>query len=148
MPYMKLTSPALPDGATKFDSFFEAKRYSIPLVWSQVPGAASYALLEVDLSVTPPKIYWMITYIPSSTLCLPENVKNRPLEASMIQQKNDFNVYGYSPFAALRHTYYFNIYALNNQLTNVTIGDTNKLQDFLSAIEPYVIDSAFLKCIA
>lgn len=147
---MKFSTPALPNGATTLDSFFATKRFSLPVIWTPVQGAASYALLMVDQSSDPvtPTIYWMITYIPPDINMLPENVKNRQQEAGMIQQKNDFDVYGYTTFQNLKHNYVFNIYALNQQVLNPVINPDTRLADFLSAIEPYVIDSAYFKCVA
>ena len=92
------------------------------LMWNDVPGAVSYAIIveDPDAPREEPFVHWMIWNIPETVTELPEGIPNEvavsdPVGA--VQGRNDAGTYGWCgpkpPPGHGVHRYYFQIFALD-----------------------------------
>ena len=86
---------------------------SVPLSWSTVTSAQSYAGVMTDTSIN--LIHWVIWDIPASVLALPEGVPNVALPPSGKQTTSyDAATFGYlGPCPPSTHTYRFELFGLD-----------------------------------
>ncbi|MCY0860270.1 MAG: YbhB/YbcL family Raf kinase inhibitor-like protein [Sulfolobaceae archaeon] len=131
---MNVRSSAFKDGD------FIPKKYtcdgndiSPPLEWDSVQGAKSYAIIVEDPDAPGGTfIHWVIYNIHQNSL--PENVEKKEESKFGIQGINDFEEIGYGgpcpPRTHPPHRYYFNVYALTEDLpkkSRVTADELKKM---------------------
>ena len=89
------------------------------LSWNTVPAGTQSIALIVDDPDAPGKtwVHWVIYNIPANSSGLPGAVpKNKTLDDSSLQGKNDFGRIGYNgpcPPPGKPHRYFFKVYALD-----------------------------------
>ena len=116
-----LTSTAFVDGGT-FPVRYTcadpttAGRVSIPLAWSAIPGARSYAVVMTDTSID--LIHWVLWDIGEATLALDEGVANvaRPPTPAGASQTTSYDgvTFGYrGPCPPSTHRYRFVVSGLD-----------------------------------
>lgn len=111
-----LTSTAFSDGGTiPVRHACAGMNLSVPLAWSAIPTAQSYAVVMTD--ATNNLLHWVIWDIPSSTLSLPEGtakLAQPPIPAGARQVLSyDGSTYGYlGPCPPVTHVYRFELFGL------------------------------------
>ena len=129
------------------------KDLSPDLSWKPIKGAESYVILAFDPDAPSGTwFHWIVPYIPSTITKVPilPARENKILEVrgeKLVQGKNSWGKYGYGgpcPSPGKPHRYYFVVYALDKRMENSNV---NKVQSFLTQIQPHVIGYGHLKAI-
>jgi Raf kinase inhibitor-like YbhB/YbcL family protein len=121
---LRVTSPAFNPGGAMDEEFTQnGENMSPPLEWSKGPiGTRSYVVIAEDASVNRPEpiVHWVVYNIPSVVSRLPRDM---PMDATLPngaqQGKTVSGSPGYvgpQPPAGQRHTYHFQVFALNATL--------------------------------
>ncbi|BCS91744.1 YbhB/YbcL family Raf kinase inhibitor-like protein [Metallosphaera javensis (ex Sakai et al. 2022)] len=119
----------------------EGKDVSPPLKWEKVPGAVTYAIIVEDPDAPGGTfIHWVIYDVKNNEL--PEGVEKREKTQYGLQGVNDFGRIGYNgpcpPKGHGYHRYYFNVYALNTELSLRALKRVSA-EDLRDAMEGHVI---------
>jgi Raf kinase inhibitor-like YbhB/YbcL family protein len=119
----------------------EGDDVSPPLAWSDAPaGTKSYALIVDDPDAPDPKapktvwVHWVLYDIPASANALPEAVTPSALPSGTRQGANDWKRPGYGgPCPPIgRHRYFFKLYALDTELTDLGQPTKSKLEQAMN----------------
>lgn len=115
---MQLTSPAFTDGSPLPDTYtFRGEGISPPLNISGVPGGTQSLVVIVHDPDAPSGdfTHWTVWNISATTTVIKENT----LPTGATQGLNDANTIGYTPPAppSGTHRYFFDVYALNRELS-------------------------------
>jgi len=122
-----------PNGAIPKKYTCEGDDVSPPLSWSNPPpGTKAYALIVDDPDAPDPKapqtiwVHWVLYNVPASATALPEGVAPKALPPGTRQGVNDWKRTGYrGPCPPVgRHRYFFKLYALDTELSD--LGEANK----------------------
>ena len=122
-----------PNGAIPKKYTCEGDDVSPPLSWSNPPkGTKAYALIVDDPDAPDPKapqtiwVHWVLYNLPASATALPEGVALKSLPPGTRQGVNDWKRTGYrGPCPPVgRHRYFFKLYALDTELSD--LGEANK----------------------
>jgi len=129
MPF-KISSPAFaPNGSIPSQYTCEGADLSPPLEWTGAPdGTRSFALIVDDPDAPDPAkpqrvyVHWVAYNIPASTTKLPENAAKTGLPRGAMHGTNDWGKQTYGgPCPPIgRHRYFFKLYELDNELTNLS----------------------------
>ena len=124
-----LTSTAFADGGTiSARHSCAGMNLSVPLEWSAIPAAQSYAVVMTDTANS--LLHWVIWDIPSSRLALPEGVEKvaQPTVPAGAKQVRSYDgsTYGYlGPCPPATHVYRFELFGLDvTMLPGVTTTST------------------------
>lgn len=134
-----------PDGrlADRHSAYHE--NLSPPLTWTDIAGAESYALIveDPDAPMEKPYVHWMIWNIPAGAGGLPEGVPQAQYidpPHPIIQGRNDDGDYGWfgprPPVGHGVHRYYFQVFALDQQLE---VGPDTPLHELLNILKGHTI---------
>ena len=145
---IKVTSPAFQAGGPIPSKYTcEGQDISPPLAWSGAPAATkSFALIVDDPDAPDPAkpqrvyVHWVVYNISGTTTSLPENASKTGLPKSAVQGKNDWGKPQYGgPCPPIgRHRYFFKLYALDAELTELSAPTK---ADVERAMKGHVIDS-------
>ncbi|QKQ99606.1 YbhB/YbcL family Raf kinase inhibitor-like protein [Metallosphaera tengchongensis] len=119
----------------------EGKDVSPPLKWERVPSAITYAIIVEDPDAPGGTfIHWVMYNIKMNEI--PEGVEKKDKTSYGYQGVNDFNRVGYNgpcpPKGHGFHRYYFNVYALNTELS-IKSGKKVTADDLRDMMEGHVI---------
>ncbi|NON61898.1 YbhB/YbcL family Raf kinase inhibitor-like protein [Acidianus sp. RZ1] len=122
----------------------DGEDYSPSLSWNKVSNASSYAIIVEDPDAPGGVfIHWIIYNIKENSL--PENVPKKEKTDFGIQGINDFDNIGYNGPCPPRghgfHRYYFNVYALSQDIPSSSKITAKELKEKMAKI---VIDSGSL----
>jgi Raf kinase inhibitor-like YbhB/YbcL family protein len=140
---MKLTSPAFAEGeliAPKYTC--DGEDVSPPLEWEDIPGGTKSLALIVDDPDAPSGLFvhWLLYGITSSEKGLTEGVGIEQSSAGGARQgKNGFGNVGYGgpcPPSGT-HRYYFHLYALDSDLSNLRSGASR--QELDSSMQGHIL---------
>lgn len=147
----QLTSSAFSDNGkipTKYTC--EGHDLSPPLQWSDGPaGTKSFALIVDDPDAPDPAapkmvyVHWVVIKIPPGVTSLAENAAMSGLPAGADQGGNDFGnqTYGGPCPPIGRHRYFFKLYALDTDLSNLK---NVKKADVEKAMQGHILAQAQL----
>ncbi len=148
---LKVTSSAFQQGGSIPSQYTcEGKDISPPLAWSGIPSnAKSIALIVDDPDAPDPAkpqrvyVHWVVYNIPSGTSSLSENASKSGMPKGSVQGKNDWGKAEYGgPCPPIgRHRYFFELYALDTELTGLS-GATKA--DVERTMKGHVVDSGEL----
>ncbi len=116
---------------------------SLPLFWSNVQGAKSYAILMYDTNpVAHNFIHWAVINIPSKASGIPEGASGTSARPKGCKElTNNFGTKGYGgpqpPVGTGKHIYVIKVFALNTD--TITISGSVNYQAFMSAIDGKII---------
>lgn len=122
-----------PNGAIPKKYTCEGDDVSPPLSWADPPpGTKSLALIVDDPDAPDPKapqtiwVHWVLYNLPASATALPEGIAPKALPPGTRQGVNDWKRTGYrGPCPPIgRHRYFFKLYALDSELSD--LGETTK----------------------
>lgn len=128
----------------------DGKDISPPLNWTEVPSAAKSLVLIVDDPDAPdpaaPKmtwIHWLLYNLPAKNAEMPEAAGNSEPQPGVLQGLNSWSRTGYGgPCPPIgRHRYFFKLYALDTELTDLGHPDVDKLQ---AAMKGHVLEESIL----
>jgi Raf kinase inhibitor-like YbhB/YbcL family protein len=123
---------------------------SVPLTWSTVKGARSYAIIAEDPDAKPitPFVHWVAWNIPAEVTSLPEGLQEQDrltLPEGLMQGRNSRNTVGYfgpqPPVGDSPHRYAFQVLALDTTLELPVGADRDQ---FLAAAQGHVIGKGAL----
>lgn len=144
---MKLESSVFANEGTVPSKYTcDGQDMSPPLAWSGAPGGTkSFALIADDPDAPMGTwVHWVVWNIPPSATALPEGVpSDRRLDDGMRQGISDFKRAGYGgpcPPGGV-HRYYFNLYALD---TEISLGDTAGKKELEAAMKGHILADAQL----
>jgi Raf kinase inhibitor-like YbhB/YbcL family protein len=118
---------------------------SVPLTWSAVKGARSYAIIAEDPDAKPitPFVHWVAWNIPAEVTSLPEGLQEQErltLPEGLMQGRNSRNSVGYfgpqPPVGDPPHRYAFQVLALDTVLDLPAGSDRDQ---FLAAAQGHII---------
>ena len=139
-----------PNGAIPKKYTCEGDDVSPPLSWSNPPkGTKAYALIVDDPDAPDPKapqtiwVHWVLYNLPASATALPEGVAPKALPTGTRQGVNDWKRTGYrGPCPPVgRHRYFFKLYALDTELSDLGEANKSKLEQ---AMRGHVLATAEL----
>jgi Raf kinase inhibitor-like YbhB/YbcL family protein len=132
---MKVTSSAFTDGALIAPKYTcDGEDVSPPLEWMDVPDGTKSLALILDDPDAPSGVFvhWLVYGIPSGEKELVEGAGNeKTLTGGARQGKNNFGKVGYGgpcPPSGTHH-YYFHLYALDDDLSNLRAGASRQELD-------------------
>jgi Raf kinase inhibitor-like YbhB/YbcL family protein len=144
----KITSTAFqPGGSIPSKYTCDDRDVSPPLAWSGAPpGTKTFALIVDDPDAPDPAkpqrvyVHWVIYNLPATTTALPENASKKGLSTGAVQGKNDWGKAEYGgPCPPIgRHRYFFKLYALDTELTGLSLPTK---ADVERAMKGHVLDS-------
>jgi hypothetical protein len=127
---LKLTSSAFTQGGAIPSRYTcEGDDTSPPLAWSGATGKGkSFALIVDDPDAPDPAkpqrvyVHWVVYNIPASATSFAENASKSGMPSGTVQGKNDWGKQEYGgPCPPIgRHRYFFKLYELDNELTNLS----------------------------
>ncbi len=145
---MEVTTPAFPNGGAIPKKYANlgisgGQNVSLPLSWSIVQGAKSYALIIYDTNpVARNFVHWAVINIPPTVSEIPEGASgtsNMPMGCKELV--NNFGAKGYGgpqpPAGTGRHVYVVKVFALNAETINLQ-GQVS-YNTFMSVIDGKVI---------
>ncbi|HUQ19294.1 MAG TPA: YbhB/YbcL family Raf kinase inhibitor-like protein [Gemmatimonadaceae bacterium] len=147
----QITSPVFSANGkipTKFTC--EGLDVSPPLLWTDAPaGTKSFALIADDPDAPDPAapkmvyVHWVAYNIPPSVTSLAENAAMTGLPAGAQQGSNDWDKQTYGgPCPPIgRHRYFFKVYALDTELSNLK---NAKKPDVENAMKGHILAQAEL----
>jgi Raf kinase inhibitor-like YbhB/YbcL family protein len=138
MDWLKVDSPAFPHNQAIPDRFADSNRIEMPaLKWSDVPhGTKSFAVIVEDPDAQNPRPFvHLIAYnIPANHRELSNNDISRKSD-DLIIGRNSSDSMGFVPFAppmGQKHTYHFQVFALDTKLDLASGADKNSLLDAMN----------------
>ena len=126
----------------------EGENISPPLAWSELPeGTQSLALIVDDPDAPDPEapkriwVHWLLYNLPVASSGLVEGIKSSHLPDATLEGLNDSKRTGYSgPCPPVgRHRYFFKLYALDDQLSELKQPTKAAL---LEAMEGHILEEA------
>jgi Raf kinase inhibitor-like YbhB/YbcL family protein len=145
MPF-SLTSSAFSQGeAIPSQHTCDSADLAPPLQWADVPvGTKSFALIVDDPDAPDPAapkqtyVHWVLYNIPASANSLPAAVTTAQLPAGTKEGTNDWDRTGYGgPCPPIgRHRYFFKLYALDTELSDLNTPTKDQL---LAAMQGHVL---------
>ena len=148
---LQLTSTAFAQGGgIPVRHTCEGDDISPALSWTGAPsGTKTFALIVDDPDAPDPAkpqrvyVHWVVYNIPSNITSLAEDAPRKGLPAGAAAAKNDFGKTEYGgPCPPIgRHRYFFKLYALDTELTGLSIANKSEL---LNAMKGHIVGSAEL----
>jgi Raf kinase inhibitor-like YbhB/YbcL family protein len=148
---LKITSLAFqPGGSIPSKYTCEGQDMSPPLAWSGAPAnTKAFALIVDDPDAPDPAkpqrvyVHWVVYSLPATPASLSENASKKGLPKGAMQGKNDWGKAEYGgPCPPIgRHRYFFKLYALDTELTNLS---SPTKADLERAMKGHVLESAEL----
>jgi len=148
---IKITSTAFQAGGSIPSKYTcEDRDLSPPLAWSGAPsGTKSFALIVDDPDAPDPAkpqrvyVHWVVYNLSAASVSLAENASKKGLPKGAVQGKNDWGKTEYGgPCPPIgRHRYFFKLYALDTELTGLSLPTKGDLE---RAMKGHVLDSGEL----
>jgi Raf kinase inhibitor-like YbhB/YbcL family protein len=143
-----VTTPVFPSGGAIPNKYANlgisgGQNISLPLSWSSVQGAKSYAIFMYDTNpVARNFVHWAVINIPPTVSGIPEGASGTSNMPDVCKELvNNFGAKGYGgpqpPAGTGRHVYVVKVVALNAEMINLQ-GEV-AYQAFMSAIDGKVI---------